>query len=402
MSQSTNGLISSVYSGAQIVGGVALGSLGDRWLGRRGLLLLSFAGAAVSYAVVGLPGATLKMLIASRVVVGLCKQTMTASTAKMSELTSVGAERALWIGRISTASQLSWIFGQSVGGWLNAHGEPWLVSAVAVGVYAIDAVLVVLMLPRHSTKATPKLRKTRDWRALVSSSSIIAVAAARIASQFASIATNGARMMYELERWNLSRSDLAYFSSFKSMLGLFASWQLAGRLSMVLGFWSIVLGSILARLAASLVEALPGDFWFKCDHADATFLLEKICRDPSLLIYALFLFPINAAAGQLSSIALRSKFTDVVPPDQTAAALGALDLILSIVGIAAPIVGGFVFDHVTLPHHQPLAAATIQFAALLVMVIAAAFVPTPLVPDDDQKTVDIIGVKPCPETKKTK
>ena len=60
---------------------LALGALSDRSLGHRGLLLLSFVGAATAYAIVGWPGATFTTLVGSRVVVGLCKQTMTASTA---------------------------------------------------------------------------------------------------------------------------------------------------------------------------------------------------------------------------------------------------------------------------------------------------------------------------------
>ena len=42
------GFASSAYSLAQIVGGLALGALSDRSLGHRGLLLLSFVGAATA------------------------------------------------------------------------------------------------------------------------------------------------------------------------------------------------------------------------------------------------------------------------------------------------------------------------------------------------------------------
>ena len=85
---------------------------------------------------------------------GLCKQTMTASTALMSELTEPGAERALWIGRVSSAAQVSWIAGQSVGGVLNARGDASLVSAVAVGLYGVDFVLVSLCLAGGAAKTS--------------------------------------------------------------------------------------------------------------------------------------------------------------------------------------------------------------------------------------------------------
>ena len=42
------GMVGSVYSMAQIVGGLLMGVLADRGLGRRNVLLISFAGAAFS------------------------------------------------------------------------------------------------------------------------------------------------------------------------------------------------------------------------------------------------------------------------------------------------------------------------------------------------------------------
>ena len=56
------GFVSSSYSLAQIVGGLVLGSLGDGVLGRKGLLLVNFVGAAAAYAIVGLPGVTIPLL----------------------------------------------------------------------------------------------------------------------------------------------------------------------------------------------------------------------------------------------------------------------------------------------------------------------------------------------------
>ena len=42
------GMVGSVYSLAQIVGGLLMGVLSDRGLGRRNVLLISFGGAAFS------------------------------------------------------------------------------------------------------------------------------------------------------------------------------------------------------------------------------------------------------------------------------------------------------------------------------------------------------------------
>ena len=83
ISTANYGLVSSVYSASQIVGGLLIGYLGDNVLGRKRVLLLSFAGAGLSYLLVGVAD-SLGLLVLSRVVVGLVKQTMTTSTALVS------------------------------------------------------------------------------------------------------------------------------------------------------------------------------------------------------------------------------------------------------------------------------------------------------------------------------
>ena len=61
------GYIRSVYSASQIVGGVVLAIISDRGvLSRRGVLIVSFAGAALSYTIVGLAN-SVSLLLFSRV-----------------------------------------------------------------------------------------------------------------------------------------------------------------------------------------------------------------------------------------------------------------------------------------------------------------------------------------------
>ena len=65
ISPASLGMVGSIYSGSQLVGGLILGKLGDRGLGRKRTLLLSFAGAGVSYALVGLAN-SVEILVLSR------------------------------------------------------------------------------------------------------------------------------------------------------------------------------------------------------------------------------------------------------------------------------------------------------------------------------------------------
>ena len=403
------GLVGSTYSVAQIVGGLALGALSDGALGRKGLLLLNFVGAGSAYAMVGWPSAPFEVLVLSRVVVGLCKQTMTASTALMTELTEPGAERALWIGRVSSAAQVSWIAGQSLGGYLNSFGDARYPSAVAVGLYAFDFALISLALPAgaaaaaepRGAKARAESLAARLKRTVLASRDVAAVCVARLALAFAGRAAAVTRQLYELERWDLTRGDAAYLGTFKSFVGVLSSWHLAGALTRRFGAPALVRAAAAAFLVAALAEAAPAAFWRRSPavpfaaaaaaalRVDAVPVVAKALADPSLLAYALAIFPLSAAASQVSTISLRAMFTEAVPRSDVAAALASLDVLMSSVGVAAPLLGGIAFDGVA-PGDQPRVAAGFHLAAL--GAVLACFPPfraaAPAPPREDEGKKD--------------
>ncbi len=374
------GFASSAYSLAQIVGGLALGALSDRSLGHRGLLLLSFVGAATAYAIVGWPGATFYTLVASRVVVGLCKQTMTASTALVAELTEKGSERATWVGRIASASQASWLVGQSVGAYLNRFGDPRVPSAVAVGLYVVCFVVASATLPTGHITQKKSMKRQDTTSVLTASRAVAATAGARLAVAFAMRAAMVTRQVYELERWDLSRADYASFGLIKSIMGIAASFFLAGPLSRRFcqgcGTEHLVKGAAAVAVIAALAEAVP---WQSSTGVEG--IVAKALADPSLFVYACVIFPLKTAAGQVATIALRARFTEVVPASDTAGALAALDVASSAIGVAAPIVGGFAFDGVPVPR-QPLVAATFYGAAFVAIVALFAFEKRPGTKED--------------------
>ena len=132
-----------------------MGYLGDRHLGRKRVLLLSFVGAGLSYSLVGTAD-TLWLLALSRVVVGLTKQTTTCATALLTEI-SDESTRGATLGRLSSALTLAFALGQSVGGRLVGLYGRRAPCALASTLYALDIVLVQYMLtdPRARAPATP-------------------------------------------------------------------------------------------------------------------------------------------------------------------------------------------------------------------------------------------------------
>ena len=388
VSQKANGMISSIYSFSQIVGGIGLGFLSDRGaLGRRGLLLLSFAGAAMSYSMVGIESASLNTLLASRVVVGSLKQTMTASTSLLAELTEPGKERQLWIGRLSSAAQVSWIVGQSLGGVFYANSDPSLPAAAAVTAYVIAFALIFTILPASvpSSKRLESGPRESFWqksKALAANFDVASVASARLLAQFLTIAANNGRALYELDRWQLTRADVSYLNSFKSGVSVLASWR--ADLFSSLSFWTIMTTSTALIALASLLEALPGTtyrsvFFFFREKKDL-FLREEDCLmsllqrtlcDPSLFVYAALLFPLCTGARQVSTIALRARFTEVVPRDQTASALATADVLSSAVSVLSPLATGFLFHQLS-AKNQPLVVAALHGLGTIILVAIAS------------------------------
>ena len=266
--------------------------------------------------------------------------------------------------------------GQSVGAYLNRFGDPRVPSACAVGLYVVCFVVASATLPTgHITKK--KAMKRQDTTSVLTASrAVAATAGARLAVAFAMRAAMVTRQVYELERWDLSRSDYASFGLFKSITGIAASWGLAGTLSRRFcqgcGTEHLVKGAAAVAVVAALAEAAP---WPRSS-TGVEGLVAKALADPSLLVYACVIFPLKTAAGQVATIALRARFTEVVPASDTAGALAALDVASSAIGVAAPIVGGFAFDGVpTL--RQPFVAAAFYGAALFAIVALFAFEKRP-------------------------
>lgn len=156
------GLISSVYSASQILGGLAIGYLADKSLGRKRTLLLSFVGAGLSYLLIGF-AESVTLLILSRVIVGLVKQTMTASTAYVSEITPPHA-RAAALGRLSSASTLAFLIGQPAGGLLSARLGRHAPCFLAAALFALDFVFVQLALPDAGKSSASQGGDTKEQR----------------------------------------------------------------------------------------------------------------------------------------------------------------------------------------------------------------------------------------------
>lgn len=147
----TIGFIIASFSVMQFFFAPVWGRLSDR-IGRRPVLLISTAGAALSYVMFALaawpglsPGMSLGILLASRVFAGACGANISVASAYIADVTPPD-KRSRGMGFIGMAFGLGFILGPVIGAlsasYLGLQGPGW----VAAGICAANFVLAFFIL----------------------------------------------------------------------------------------------------------------------------------------------------------------------------------------------------------------------------------------------------------------
>lgn len=144
------GALAAVYSLMQFICAPVLGVLSDRY-GRRPVLLISLAVAAVDYVLMAL-APTLWLLYLGRIIAGIAGANMAVATAYITDI-SPPAERGRRFGWMSACFGLGLIAGPVLGGWLGEVSlrYPFWLAAICNG---LNLLLALFVLP-ESRKASP-------------------------------------------------------------------------------------------------------------------------------------------------------------------------------------------------------------------------------------------------------
>lgn len=151
------------YSLCQLIAAPFWGRLSDRH-GRRPILVVSMAGACLSYLVLGFaPG--LAWLLLSRMLSGFMAGNISAAMAYAADV-SLPEHRARALGTVGAAIAVGFMIGPALGGVLvgnNVHAANFLLPATVSAGLSVLAILLVTLLLRESRGVAERLAsRTRD------------------------------------------------------------------------------------------------------------------------------------------------------------------------------------------------------------------------------------------------
>ena len=128
------GGIVAAYSLMQFIFSPIWGRLSDR-VGRRPVLLISTAGACISYSVfaIGCVEKSVLLLLASRLAAGICGANLSVASAYIADI-SPPEDRSKRMGLIGMAFGFGFIFGPVLGalsaGWFGVAGPGWVAASI--------------------------------------------------------------------------------------------------------------------------------------------------------------------------------------------------------------------------------------------------------------------------------
>jgi MFS family permease len=142
------GWLTGIYSGMQIIFTPILGKLSDRF-GRRPVLMLSIAGTAAGFALMGLAN-SLTLLFAARILAGITGGNISIPQAYVADVTAPEM-RSRSMGMIGAAFGLGFTFGPMIGGIMSriSYGAPFFFAA---GLAVANVALVYFVLPESLSR----------------------------------------------------------------------------------------------------------------------------------------------------------------------------------------------------------------------------------------------------------
>lgn len=320
-SASLRELLSSLFSGSQIVGGLVIAFLSDYGLlSRKHILYASFLGSALSYSLIVYGG--IQGLILSRIIVGAVKQTSTVSTAMITSYTT-NDNRSIYFGKIGSAATLAFMIGPGVGGYLFKHVDTRAPALLASLLFLVNFVLTVFLLPleNHVPKIKPKQQVgkftsfTTNLKMCFTSKALASVVLSTLLYGWISRTTSYASMAsYYEEMFGIEPHQRGYLTSYQSVLSfLFQTFLVKITFQKAGNEYNAICGAAFGIVLGTLLEF-----------------------SGNLYIFLVVICPIIATSNSILRLSFQSLVTQVAPKDSISSVLAALDVLQNLASVSVP------------------------------------------------------------------
>jgi DHA1 family tetracycline resistance protein-like MFS transporter len=320
------GLLLAANAATQLIGAPLIGRLSDRY-GRKPMLLVSIAGTAISFAMLGLAN-SLWMLFLSRLLDGFLGGNISLAQAYITDVTD-DQERAKGLGLVGAAFGIGFVFGPVLGGVLSA-GDNYARPALIAAALAVANLLGVLLILPESLPPEERDRRTKNPATAPTAGALLQALRRPCVGPLLTY-----RLFYGLA-----------FTAFQTLFSLFAQRRLALNAQTTSYVFTYV-GVLIALVQGVGVGLLTRRFSDKRLLFAATILMAVSLLawafTPNVWMLLIVLVPI-AVSGGVAGIVGSSALTKSVPPEEVGGALGLGAALDGLTRIVAPILGGALMD----------------------------------------------------------
>ncbi len=343
------GTLMASYSAMQFIFAPVWGRISDR-IGRRPVLLISTAGAAIAYAIFaigsGMTGnLALIILFASRMFAGVCGANITVAQAYIADITSK-EDRSRRMGLIGMAFGLGFILGPFLGAQalslFGATGPGWLAAILC----AVNFLFAAVRLPeslKPSSEPIPQRPRLAQWTHTLTQPKIglLVVLFFFATFCFACFETTLGLLVsknFGIDPFNKADAKVVgYLFVYCGIIGALVQGGGIGRAVKKLGEpLLITISLLLVGVALAPMPFIHGQVppWKEMLHGSSS---------PWLLF--LFVLALLSIGSSLTRPPLFGMISNLTPATEQGASLGVAQGAGSLARIAGPIFAGILLDH---------------------------------------------------------